>query len=148
MTDTAPSRQQLDYWIPLDNDSLRPVLVAHVPRALGRSVNAGSSRIPTPVFTYASGTWGCGATDGEYWFQYQLDESWQSINIVTKELIPIILALALWAQPVQCDYSAIVDIVLEKDSIIMHMLAVCIFYDSPGYQDYGHPHCRGRQWPC
>ena len=44
----------------------------------------------------ASGTWGCWAWHGRSWFQVQWDTQSQSLSIAAKELLPIILACAMW----------------------------------------------------
>ena len=41
----------------------------------------------------ASGTWGCGAAWHKQWLQLQWPQSWQSINIAVKELVPVVLAV-------------------------------------------------------
>ena len=44
-----------------------------------------------------SDAWGCGAFSsiGE-WFQYQWPVSWQELDITVKELLPIVLVVAMW----------------------------------------------------
>ena len=52
----------------------------------------------TSIVSDASSSWGSGAFDsrsGE-WFQLQWPQSWLSINIAIKELIPLVLAMAVW----------------------------------------------------
>ncbi len=44
----------------------------------------------------ASGSWGCGAFSNTDWFQYQWPPSTQDYHITTKELIPIVIAMAIW----------------------------------------------------
>eukprot|EP00731_Ephydatia_muelleri_P029971 Em0021g494a len=44
----------------------------------------------------ASGTWGCGALYGGSWFQLQWDSSTLELAIVIKELLPIVVAAAVW----------------------------------------------------
>ena len=136
MIDTAHSRQQLDHWIRLNKEFHSDLYWWHMFLERWNGVSVLSAHVSKPpdasVFTDASGTWGCGATDGEYRFQCQWDESWHSINIATKELVPIILALGVWGKRwrnqyvlIRCDNRAIVDILqakTSKDSIIMHML--------------------------
>ena len=50
----------------------------------------------TFLYSDASGTWGCGAVCGNTWFQIQWTESWTAIHIAAKELVPIVVAVALW----------------------------------------------------
>ena len=65
----------------------------------------------------ASGHWGCGALFGTQWFQYQWPEGMDKANITRKELIPIILAVAIWGHEwsrktivAQCDNLAVVEV--------------------------------------
>ena len=45
----------------------------------------------------ASGSWGCGAVSHTlHWFQMQWPESWQHCHIAAKELVPVVVAVALW----------------------------------------------------
>ena len=67
----------------------------------------------------ASGSWGCGAFCGEDWFQLQWPESLQDYQITVKELIPIVLAAAVWGKDwlgknvmAYCDNSAVVPSVI------------------------------------
>ena len=50
------------------------------------------------VVADASGSWGCGAycPDTGTWFQLRWPQSWAAVNIAIKELLPLVLATALW----------------------------------------------------
>ena len=48
------------------------------------------------LYSDASGSWGCGAFAGNHWFQIQWRESWSQVHIAAKELVPIVVAIALW----------------------------------------------------
>ena len=51
------------------------------------------------VTSDASGSWGCGAlTDTGQWFQVQWPESWAEINIAAKEMVPVVISVAIWGQ--------------------------------------------------
>ena len=70
------------------------------------------------VYSDASGSWGYGAWTGPLWFQGQWPASWATANITVKELLPIVLAAAVWgpgwcgkAVEFQCDNQAIVSTV-------------------------------------
>ena len=85
----------------------------------------------------ASGSWGCGAFCGEDWFQFQWPESLQDYQITVKELIPIVLAAAVWGKDwlgknvmAYCDNSAVVAIINKGDSRepdVMHLMRCLIF---------------------
>jgi len=56
-------------------------------------------RRATPAATItsdASGNWGCGAFSGQSWFQLKWVEQLLGHSITIKELIPIVVAAAIW----------------------------------------------------
>jgi len=61
----------------------------------GRSVMPATSPSVT-VTSDASGSWGCGAvtSDGQ-WLQLQWPQSWGDVHIAAKEMVPVVIALAL-----------------------------------------------------
>ena len=83
---TAGFRSDLLWW------------ASFLPRWNGRSVMPP----PAPSFTVtsdASGSWGCGAvTDGGQYFQVQWPPDWENVNIAVKEMVPVVIALAVWGQ--------------------------------------------------
>ena len=50
------------------------------------------------VFSDASGSWGCGAVWGKLWCQGRWPADWAPINIMVKELVPVVIAAALWGR--------------------------------------------------
>ena len=59
------------------------------------------SLIPPPFVSAtcsldASGSWGCGATCNGDWFQLAWPVSWRGVSISSKELVPVVVAAALW----------------------------------------------------
>ena len=51
----------------------------------------------THVHTDASGSFGCGALSSDTrWFQVQWPESWGDVDISVKEMVPIVIAAAVW----------------------------------------------------
>ena len=80
----------------------------------------------------ASGTWGCGAFHHNSWFQFQWDHSTAPLHITIKELLPIILASAIWGSQwagktirALCDNMAAVHIIRNrqsKDPNAMHLM--------------------------
>lgn len=47
-------------------------------------------------FSDASGSWGCGAAWHNQWLQLEWPQTWQSVKIAVKELVPAVLAMAMW----------------------------------------------------
>lgn len=82
---------------------------------------------------------GCGALFGTQWFQYQCPEGMDKANITRRELIPIILAVAIWGHEwsrktvvAQCDNLAVVDALNRgygREPDIMHLMR-CLFFFS------------------
>ena len=86
-----------------------------------------------------SGSWGCGAfTSTGQWFQLVFPDSWQEVHITMKELLPIILAAAIWGPlwrgftvSCRCDNSAVVAIVNSGWSRMdraMHLMRCLLFF--------------------
>jgi hypothetical protein len=97
----------------------------------------GVSFLPPPhqlpakeMATDASGSWGCGAWHGNSWFQLTWDTTSQSLPIVTKELLPIVLACELWGAKwrdqlvrCHCDNQAVVACLRSRTSKKRALLA-------------------------
>ena len=93
----------------------------------------------TEVVSDASGSYGCGAFSLSHgWFQLQWPDSWSSTNIAAKELVPVVIAAALWGKEwkgrcacFRSDNMAVVDILksrTSKDHLLMHLLRCLVFY--------------------
>ena len=50
------------------------------------------------IYLDASGSWGCGAICQGHWFQLQWDKCSEAYHISIKELLPIVIAAAIWGQ--------------------------------------------------
>ena len=48
------------------------------------------------VISDALGKWGCGAFHNDKWFQLWWPDAIQETHITVKELVPIVLAAAVW----------------------------------------------------
>ena len=94
---------------------------------------------PSVVMTSdASGSWGCGAfTSAGEWFQLELPESWTGVHITVKELLPIVIGVAVWGHQwrgqtvtCRCDNAAVVAIVKSgrsKMERVMHLMRSLFF---------------------
>ena len=104
-----------------------------------------------------SGSWCCGAWHLGHWFQLQWDTDSAHLPIMVKELLPVVLACAIWGPAwgthcviVHCDNQAVVACLRSRTSHvshIMHMLRTLAFveatYDfslSPQYISTGDNH--------
>lgn len=53
-------------------------------------VAGGETEPDVVIFTDASGNWGCGASWGNAWMQWEWEGDWVSQQIAIKELVPIV----------------------------------------------------------
>ena len=84
------------------------------------------------ILTDASGTWGCGAVFGTKWIQLTWCNEWSRRDIMTKELVPIVLSCAVWGLLLsgyrvkfKCDNRSVVDSINKgssKEPVAMHLL--------------------------
>ena len=104
----------------------------------------GSSFFPRPspshhVYSDASGTYGCGAVVGSMgYFQIEWPNGWEGVDISVKELVPVVVAAALWGGLWQghhirfhSDNMAVVSVLNTKTSKapqLMHLLRCFSFY--------------------
>ena len=89
---------------------------------------------PICMVSDASGSWGCGASYKNLWFQLQWPRQWAHESIAPKELVPIVVAVALWGPYWSgkrvcclCDNAAVVASVNKgaaKDPGLSHLLRI------------------------
>ena len=89
------------------------------------------------ITTDASGSWGCGAV-----FETQLAWSteWIRMDIMAKELVPIVLSCAVWGPLIlqkklefRCDNHSLVDAINKgssKEPVVMHLLRCLWFFSA------------------
>ena len=93
----------------------------------------------TTLTSDASGNWGCGAyTSTGDWFQLALSGDWSDVHITAKELLPIVLGVAVWGPRwkgrtvlCRCDNAAVVAIVNSGRSRMdraMHLMRCLSFF--------------------
>ena len=101
----------------------------------------------------ASGSWGCGAFTGDDWFQLQWVGPISNCHITTKELVPIVLAAALWGPAwkgqtihARCDNTAVVSLINSgsgKTQEAMHLMR-CLAFISAKFEFFTFAsHIRG-----
>jgi len=102
------------------------------------------SPVPRPpdvsIETDASGSWGCGALFNNLWFQLQWSTEWKPIDIMAKELAPIVLSCAIWGPLLprkilefKCDNQGLVDAINKgssKEPVVMHLLRCLWFFSA------------------
>ena len=125
---TVAFRSDLHWW------------ASFLPRWNGRSIIPQ----PQPLHTItadASGSWGCGAVNDEgSWFQLQWPESWAQSHIAAKEMVPIIIAVAIWGKMwpagsvrIRSDNMAVVSALASgsaRDALLMHLLRCLHFFSA------------------
>lgn len=105
----------------------------------------GTAFFPLPVpsvhiYSDASGTFGCGALwQGQSaWLQLQWPPDWAPVSISPKELVPIVLATAVWGHRWEghhvcfhCDNEAVVQVLnshSSREPLMAHLLRCYFFY--------------------
>ena len=95
---------------------------------------------PAPDIIFApdaSGAWWCRASWGKAWLQFEWSKEWSEISIAAKQLVPIVLACAVWGKQWQgkwvlvcCDNLAVVQIsrrLASRDPLLKHLLRLLYF---------------------
>ena len=107
----------------------------------GRSLLKWHSQTIFPdvvIVTDASGSWGCGAFWDREWIQWRWPPEWLPLNIMAKELAPIVMACAVWGPRLSkmnvlfhCDNASVV-VSINKGSarqdVVMHLLRSMWFF--------------------
>ena len=105
------------------------------------------------VFTDASGSYGCGGYFAPNWFSLQWPSSWADSTISVKELVPVVLAAALWGMHwrglnvcFHSDNSAVVAMLSKWSAgpLSAHHLVRCLYFYSAFYRfDFAAEHISG-----
>ena len=102
MIDLASSCKLLDHPLRLNLEFRSDLLWWHLFLEEWNGVSCLQMHTSAPpditLFTDASGSWGCAAVQLPYWFQLQWPPSYSHNPIATKELLPIIMAVAIWGK--------------------------------------------------
>ncbi len=103
----------------------------------------------------ASGTWGCGATWNEKWFQLRWSEleTVREWNIMPKEMLPIVVAAVVWGRywkdrtvKARCDNMAVVATIRSgscKEKRAMHLMRCLAFVEATVPVNVVAEHIRG-----
>ena len=142
MINCARSRKKLDDWIRLNSGFRSDLHWWHLYLRQWNGVLLLAEHVYHPpdieLLTDASGSWGCGGTMGQDWFQCPWSKQWLGVNIATKELVPIVVAVAIWGPHwpschihVRSDNMAVVAILKtrsSRDDCVMHLLRCLHFF--------------------
>ena len=106
------------------------------------------------VYMDASGTFGCGGVVGSsQWIHLQWPASWAEVDISIKELVPVVIAAALWGRSwyrqricFHVDNMGVVGILQKRSarSPVTHHLLRCLYFYSAFFQfEYNAEHIPG-----
>ena len=97
LIDASTTVKSLEHYIHLNAHARADVMWWHLFSQSWNGTSLLPSAEPTQVtYSDASGSWGCGASCQDQWFQLQWPIAWASTHISAKELAPIVIALAVW----------------------------------------------------
>ena len=106
----------------------------------GVSVWPDHRPISVEIVSDASGAWGCGAYWHPQWFQIQWSARAQPLPIAVKELLPVIVAVAVWGPRwgqsrirCHCDNQSVVHDIRSRTSRhphMMHLLRCLVFLEA------------------
>ena len=101
------------------------------------SVLPSSDPICVEMVSDASGSWGCGAYWHPHWFQIQWSPRALPLPIAVKELLPLVVAVAVWGPAwaqtrvrCHCDNQSVVHDIRTRTSRHPHMMHLlrCLFF--------------------
>ena len=106
------------------------------------------------VHSDASGVFGCGAVcSNGYWTQLEWPPEWREVDISVKELLPIVLAAAVWGHSwtrhritFYSDNAAVVAVIQRRsarDNHLLHLLRCLYFYAAHFQFTYAARHIPG-----
>ena len=142
MIDLSSIPKELNHWVRLSNGFQSDLHWWAVFLQDWNGVSLFDSAVLSPpsatVTSDASGNWGCGAfSSAGAWFQFQWPLAWDHIHIMVKELLPVVVACAIWGRLWKgrtvrclCDNAAVVSIIRSgssKDAVAMHLMR-CSFF--------------------
>ena len=100
LIDLLTTASHLDHFIRLNQEARSDIEWWHTlpSSSNGVAMMKTVSRVAPKAWTTsdASGSWWCGAFSGQSWFQLKWVEQVQGHSITVKELIPIVIAAAVW----------------------------------------------------
>ena len=106
-------------------------VVAYFVRALNGISLLPAAELSQTIYFDASGGWGFGAKWNHQWFQVPWPKDWAFMHISPKELVPIVIAVALWGPCCYCDNSGVVFAVNKgatRDPQLMRLMCALYFF--------------------
>ena len=97
LIDASATTAHLDHWVHLNALARVDISWWHTFIEHWNGISLVPPATPANFITSdASGTWGCGALHYNQWLQLAWPPEWVELPIDPKELVPIVLAVALW----------------------------------------------------
>ena len=133
-----PKRQRHHVCLNMEFQSDIQWWACFLPQWNGRSI-LPHARATHSFKSDASGSWGCGAvSDSACWFQVEWPQSWHLCHIAAKEMVPVVIAIAVWGQNWQASmvqvFSDNMSVVcalttgVARDPLLMHLLRCLHFF--------------------
>ena len=134
---------KLHHWLHISEEVQADLAwwVVFLPSWNHRTMMYSSAEPQSPEIIFASdasGDWGCGACWGNSWIQLPWTEEWLPVSIAAKELIPIVLACAVWGKQWQgkhvlvwSDNMSVVLVITglsSRDPLLTHLLRLLYFF--------------------
>ena len=139
LIDASATTTHLDHWVHLNALARADISWWHTFVEHWNGISLVPPASPANFITSdASGTWGCGALHRNQWLQLAWPPEWVELPIAPKELVPIVLAVALWGPQwagtkvcCWCDNSAVVWAINKgsaRDPKLMRLLRCLCFF--------------------
>ena len=150
--------KELDHFVRLNKEARSDIEWWHQFAAAWNGVSlmrqGGRQRWDIEITSDASGGWGCAAIFEDQWLQLKWPASIHECHITLKELVPIVLAAALWGQRwvgktvmARCDNSAVVAVINKgssKEPEVMQLLRCLTFIQAKHQFDLLAAHIQGK----
>ena len=139
LINASATTPHLDHWVHLNAPERADISWWHTFIVHWNGISLLPSAAPAYFITSdASGSWGCGALHYNQWLQLAWPPEWLEVPIAPKELVPIVLVVALWGPQWAgrnkvcgwCDNSAVVWAINKgsaRDSKLMSLLRSLCF---------------------
>ena len=139
LIDASATTPHLDHWVHLNAPARADISWWHTFMDHWNGISLVPPAAPAYFITSdASGSWGCGALHYNQWLQLAWPPEWLGVPIAPKELVPIVLAVALWGPQwagtnvcCWCDNSAVVWAINKgsaRDPKLMSLLCSLCFF--------------------
>lgn len=97
LIDASSTTANLDHWVHLNAVARADIAWWHTFLQRWNGISLLPPATPSvSIISDVSGSWGCCALCLNQWFQLAWPPGWEDVLIVPKELVPILVAMAMW----------------------------------------------------